>query len=486
MHEAGASVVAAQLLSFCKEPVRYRPKLTHGRRPFAGGLLAFRFALGRFPNALLRDLPPAERERVRAAAEFFVRQVCLWEGATHYQVLCVPTDARREAIKEHYHALMALIHPDRNEARGSAWPADAAQRANAAYAVLSDDERRREYDASLTKASGPARLDDVPHEPPLTAAVHAPVTGRMAAARVRYRRPALVVSAVIAAIFFFHAWIAGEVPQQYSALQSAIPFELSTRWMHDAFRSGERPRYLRAGHSPSPGAQDSRVEAEPLLMPLWRAIAPALAPAPPVRKPEPVAPAPAAAPAAATAAIAAPAAGAAPAAVAVAAPPPRPAAPPPPRAGAAQRIAQAPPAPPSQPEVAAAQASRAPAKAPAEISTEAMEMLVAMLVTFYEAGDLERFLALQDAQSIGVWEATRLRQDFQEFFRETKSRRLRLNNVALEIEGRRARARGEATLSAEYADSSGRIERSVRIELDAVAREGTPLISRLVLHPHDG
>ncbi|MCM2329108.1 MAG: J domain-containing protein, partial [Lysobacter sp.] len=133
-----ASHTASQLLAFHAEPVRYRPRLTHGRESFPGGGHVFRFAQGKFPAGILRELSTQERERLQEAASFFVRQVCFWEDATHYQMLCVAPDSRLAAIRESYHGLMALIHPDRQADGEERWPAECAQRVNKAWAVLSD------------------------------------------------------------------------------------------------------------------------------------------------------------------------------------------------------------------------------------------------------------------------------------------------------------------------------------------------------------
>ena len=452
MHDAAAAVVAAQLLAFAREPVRYRPRLTHGREVFDGGLWIFRFAQARFPHALLRDIPHADRARVRDAAEAFIRQVCLWDGATHYQVLCLAPGARRELVKEHYHALIALLHPDRAE---SPWPADAAQRVNAAYAVLSHDERRREYDAGLHRAPhGSSMLDQVLAQSQATG-MHAPPR-RGLASRLRRRRQALVLASVVALLFFASMWAA-----EYTSLEGVQPFDASSRLARDAWNSAG-PRFLRIGNElPATDAAQPLPEGIPYLAPLWRAIT-----APPwrgasdggLRLADP------------------PVLQAAPAAPAI------PAVQAPPRAAAPVKAA-------ASPSMALAQTQPPPAPAapnPSSISTDALETLIARLVTYYESGDLERFLALQDAPSLGVWEALRMRQEFQDFFRATRLRRLKLQRVALEADGSSGRARGEAEVSAEFVEDSSRLQRSVRIEIDVVARGGELRIARLSLFPHGG
>lgn len=477
MHEAGAAVVAAQLLAFYKEPVRYRPRLTHGREAFAGGLLVFRFAHGKFSHALMRDLAAGERERVRLAAAFFIRQVCLWEGATHYQLLCVPANARRETIKEHYQGLIALLHPDRQEAASEHWPAGAAQRVNQAYAVLSDEEERRLYDAGLHTAEG-STPDPAVMEAPMTAASRAPIVGRFAVARIRMRKPVLLLSAVVASLFFAQVWWFGDLPREYAMLDNAMPFDLSSRWMRDVYSGGERPRFMGGSESraAAPAATPGAAAEAPggFLVPLWRAltnrvgdvrVAPQAAGE---RRAVPVEPP------GARSERQAPRNDAPAARIETAA-----------RGGAPmdrKDAAMSPPAP-----IVAAQAAppKALSAAPASgVSTLDMEVLVARVVTYYEGGDLDRLLALYDVGSVGFWEAVRIRHDFQEFFRTTRARRLRLNRVSWETEADSARATGEAALYAEYSDSGAKLERNVSLELDVIVRDGQPRIARLWLFPH--
>ena len=450
MHEAGAAVVAAQLLAFYKEPVRYRARLTHGREAFPGGLLVFRFAHGKFSHALMRDLTAAERERLRVAATFLIRQVCLWEGATHYQLLCVPANARRETIKEHYHGLIAVLHPDRREHGAGPWPPTAAQRVNQAYAVLCDEEQRRLYDAGLHAAQTPT-LDDPAMEVPLTAtAARPPIVGRLAAARIRLRRPALVFSAVVASLFFAQVWWFGDLPREYATLAGATPFDLSSRWIRDV-SGGERPRFMGSAQARAvETAPEAAAEAPlPILAPLWRALSTRTAEVRP-------------APAIDTRPI---------------------------RIEPAEKARDEPALAPTPPlvvaQAAAPKAAVAGVSTPvAGVSTLDMEVLVAQLVTYYEGGDLDRLLALYDVGSIGFWEAIRIRQDFQDFFRSTRARRLRLTRVSWETGTQSAHARGEAALYAEYADAGGKIERNVPLELDVIVRNGGPRIARLSLFPH--
>lgn len=452
MHDAGAAVVAAQLLAFYEEPVRYRPRLTHGREAFSGGLLVFRFAQGRFPQGLLRDLSPARREHLREAAIFFIRQVCFWEGASHYQLLCVAPGARRETIKEHYHGLMALIHPDRQDAGSEHWPAQGAQRVNLAYETLADDARRRDYDAKL----GRGAMDSATREEIFTEAPGAapkPVFHKASGARLaRIRRPALLISAGVASLFFIQVWWAGEVPGEYSAIPSAAPFELSLRWMREAYSGAEQP--LR--NTLSTRASEVRGIAEET----------AASPLPTVTARKTTG----------------------------TAPPPAERVTPPTRA-AVERPAPVRPAPgrsqeePSAPSPLALrlEVAQTPLYQPiasAALSTEQLEGIVARVVTHYESGDVDKLLALYDPAGVGLWEALRLRSDFQEFFDATRTRRLRLRQVSWDAAMPTAHVKGAARLIAQYRDERDLQERDIEIEVDVVSRDGQPRISRLSLFPH--
>ena len=112
---SGAAALVPLLLAFLREPARERPRYTAGREAIEGGDHVMRFAQGRFPPHVVARTSPAERIELREAALAFIRQVCLWDNATHYQVLCLRPGARREEVKENYHLLMGLIHPDRRD-----------------------------------------------------------------------------------------------------------------------------------------------------------------------------------------------------------------------------------------------------------------------------------------------------------------------------------------------------------------------------------
>lgn len=61
----------------------------------------------------------------------------------HYATLGVSKTASPEEIKKAYHVLAMKFHPDRNKGRGAE---DRFKEINEAYQVLSDPEKRREYE----------------------------------------------------------------------------------------------------------------------------------------------------------------------------------------------------------------------------------------------------------------------------------------------------------------------------------------------------
>ena len=457
----GAASVAGELLAFYRNPARHRPPYLHHEVPMPDGQVVFRLALGRFPHGWVRDLPSREREEVREAAASFVRQVCLWERATHYQVLCVDPDASRGSVKDNYHLLIALIHPDRHEP-GSAWPTGCAQRANQAYEVLADEARRAEYDAGLLHAEHGATLDAAAR----VAHATEPARHRRRFSAASFFKRFAVVAGVVAALFIVQAWwVGGSESPQHSLLERAIP--ASGRWVREVLP--DTPRFL-STVSPATVAFDPGDRMEPLKEPrrlaslgTWvpmreatRDATPALAPPVLVAQPtasSPAAPLPPAAPSKSPAE-SAPLASRPSAPIVLAQVP------------APVRVAQAPASP-----------------SPVAPSRDQIELLVAALVGYYDSGDAEQLVGLVDPDRLGWFGGFRLRGAYADFFAATRSRRLRMEQIAWQQNGAMAQARGEATVMAEYADGRPRLERRVPIELDIALREGQARITRLVLFP---
>jgi DnaJ-domain-containing protein 1 len=74
--------------------------------------------------------------------------------STHYETLGIPKSANANEIKNSYHSLVKIYHPDRF-AEGSKAHAQAEKRIreiNAAYAVLSKPRSRASYDLTLNRA----------------------------------------------------------------------------------------------------------------------------------------------------------------------------------------------------------------------------------------------------------------------------------------------------------------------------------------------
>ena len=466
MHDAGS--VAEQLLALHAEPIRYRPRLTHGREPFAGGIHVFRFAQGKFPQGLARRLSATQREGVQAAAQFFVRQICFWDGATHYQVLCVAPDSRLPNIREHYKGLIALIHPDRKADGEESWPNEFAQRANKAWAVLSHDASRHEYDAGLRKAGYASRPFDG-FEPVPAGLAPEDMAGvrKGRASRPRLRTSVGVASVALASLFFAYTWWASHIPSEYATLQRAAPFEFSLRWMRDAGSRVKLPGFLgvtEARPTGEPASADDDPEVTRASLPERKpraALAPELvesAPVPPPARSESALRQPPAMPAPVTA--------------------PKPAQP----ARAQPDIPRAVVAK----QVQTAQATQAASAAPDFASRlPDLEVLVTRIVAYYEAGDLDRFLGLYDADSMGVLESYRVRRDFDDFFQATSTRRLRIDRVSWSPAEGTIRAKGQATVVADYRDPQNRLERRVDIAIDVVMIGGRPRIARMSLFPHE-
>lgn len=63
----------------------------------------------------------------------------------YYAILDIPKDADKKAIRDAYRKLALIYHPDRNQNNDEA--AEKMKAVNEAYAVLSDPEKRRQYDS---------------------------------------------------------------------------------------------------------------------------------------------------------------------------------------------------------------------------------------------------------------------------------------------------------------------------------------------------
>jgi hypothetical protein len=162
------------------------------------------------------------------------------------------------------------------------------------------------------------------------------------------------------------------------------------------------------------------------------------------------------------------------------------------------RIAQATPAPTDAPASAnrgeADRAQPAPKAVPAqppnpspaeEAQIADLEVLVTRLISLYEAGDIDKLVALVDPATIGTVEGASLHRDFNEFFRATRTRQLVLRKISWNAASPPTRARGEALLQVAYRDRPDRFERVVAVDVGIAWRNGRPWIARLSLFPHE-
>lgn len=456
--EQQAAAVAARLKAFHADPARQGPRFAEGREPLPEGGIVLRFAQGRIPAALAPSA--VEAHQLRRAAELFVRRVCLWDRADHYQALCAPRDAAAETLKENYHLLMALLHPDRQEGMAQPWPQSCAQRVNLAYATLGDEGARREYDQRL-RSERPRRRPAAAGAAPQPSALRRDV---------RFAKSLLAVSAVVAVLIAAGLLIHDDEWSDQSVLQASL-----ARLRTNPLPGSDRPRYVGATAMSGQRASDTVAaddsSALDVLKPLMRAFvrddpkpydAPRAEAAAKPQQAQPVAAVfetPAAAPA-----FEAPAA--------------------PARAGSAPPAR--PVAVPSQVPLIVAQAALPIAQVPAAAapgpSNAAIEDLVVALVSYYEAGDADRIVGLVDTDSIGFFARNRLREAYADFFRATRSRRLRIDRLAWNATPGAASARGAATVRAEYADRAP-LEKRVDMEIDIVLRDGKPRLARLSLFP---
>ena len=456
----GAAAVAAQLLEFYREPARYRPAWIHGEARLPEGHVVLKFALGRFSPGWQRDLSKHDKEALVEAAQAFVRQVCLWERSTHYHVLCLNPEAPAEAVRENYRLLMALLHPDRQEdATTPAWPTGCAQRVNESYAVLSGVQQRAEYDMAISHAHPVHEFD---------METAAPIAMRTSRRRHRpaYLRTFAVVSGVMVTLFLMQAWWVNDTPRHYALLERALPAS-SALWMRDAISDGV-PRFLNM----NPVMRFDPIELlEPPKAP--RRLA-AWVPASDVRTEPARMPAPQAAPVAETPPVRAVEVAPLRFAVPVPVPASAPAAPAPASPVARLTLAQS---------TVATSPVPAPVSAPNAPSAQDIELLVARVVSYYEQGDASALMSLYASGEPGFFRAMRVRNAYSDFFRATKDRRLRMDRLDWQTAPETARARGEATLIADYTDGSGKLERKVAVELDVAMRDGQARLTRLSLYP---
>jgi len=65
------------------------------------------------------------------------------EKKSYYEILGIPKGSSKDAIKDAYRKLAMQYHPDRNKSPGAE---EKFKEISEAYAVLSDDEKRKQFD----------------------------------------------------------------------------------------------------------------------------------------------------------------------------------------------------------------------------------------------------------------------------------------------------------------------------------------------------
>jgi hypothetical protein len=278
---------------------------------------------------------------------------------------------------------------------------------------------------------------------------------------VRIRTTVKVASLGLAGMFFAYAWWANQLPSEYATLQGATPFQQSLQWMRDVGSTSRLPGFMGFTSTRAPSEPEA-VLVEPVAQRVSLAL-PASAPADPVparpdETPAPAAQVPMTRESSAASADAVP------------------------TRSRTDVLAQR---APIEPQVKSSPEPKAQAVAPDLVQRlPDLEVLVTRIVAYYEQGDLERLLGLFYADSLGIVEAYRIRNDFAEFFRSTTARKLRIRQVDWASSDAGPRGRGEATVLAEYQDSRPRLEKALSLEIDVVVIEGRPRISRMSLFPH--
>ena len=152
---AGLSGEIPELLSlalaFYRAPGRYA-ELRNPRVPLPAGVGEVLAAQGRaLSDERVEDTAArlgASPEELRAAQLFFIKQALLEAKGDHYRTLGVARDADSGEIRQHYHYLIRLFHPDR-DVDSEGWDNLYAPAINAAWNTLRNPARRAAYDASL-------------------------------------------------------------------------------------------------------------------------------------------------------------------------------------------------------------------------------------------------------------------------------------------------------------------------------------------------
>ncbi|MFU8764795.1 MAG: DnaJ domain-containing protein, partial [Haliea sp.] len=204
-------------LAFYRAPGQYS-QLRDARLPLPAGVSEL---LGAHAHALSAEQidDTAARlncspEECRAAVTFFIKQALLEARGDHYRTLGVSRDADSALIRQHYHYLIRLFHPDRDLNR-EGWETLYAPVINEAWNQLRTPAKRSQYDGSLPQ---PDAFDAV------LAQRHEPAGAASAAATPRASAP--VVRAGVVPRF-----LAGLPPRLVLGAVFGVPLLLIMLWL---------------------------------------------------------------------------------------------------------------------------------------------------------------------------------------------------------------------------------------------------------------
>ena len=164
-------------LTFYRAPQRFA-QLRDPRQPLPAGVTEL-LAAGAQALAPAHVADTAARlgsspQELHAAQLFFIRQALLEAGGDHYRTLGVARDADIGQIRQHYHYLIRLFHPDR-DLHNEGWDTLYAPAINEAWNALRNPQKREAYDAGLDARHGAAVAAQ-----PVPRAEHAAVHSRRA------------------------------------------------------------------------------------------------------------------------------------------------------------------------------------------------------------------------------------------------------------------------------------------------------------------
>ena len=465
LERGSADRTAELLLRHVREPSHYLTEGGHGGAALPDSDVVLRLALGRRVEIADPALRRSSATVLRDAAASYIRHVFFRPGATPYQTLGVATDASPRKIKESFRLLMRLVHPDRQDPRAP-WPESFAAQVNHAYAILRSDSSRAKFDdeqrAARARAAGAAAAAATPGPRVRTSSVGI-VTRRPPPPRSLPEWLTAGVGGFVRehpAVVAFATLLGGAALVLAAALWEGDAGSL-TREAGDA-RTLHRPA-VRADVEPislaPPGSETARLPevvgsvdasgdaaaTKPPVVARMNIEKRVVAESPPTDAP-PLLPATTVAPAtiAASAPTAAPTTIAAPAAPAMA------------------------PAP-------EAKAVVVPSPTTAEI-----EALFASFVDAYDHGRVDAFAALFDTDAItNLYRGqTAIRGEYDELFRQSEWRRMRLTRMNWRRDGERALAKGELAVRIGWRDGR-EVEQRVTVDIELARRGGRVVITRL-------